>query len=316
MASGKRARDSDRESVVGVLHDALVDGQLDPAEHERRVEVALASAYVDDLRPLLDDLQVETPASLAVPGPAPSPKRPTAARDDAASRRATWGALAVIVATAVIGGAVWLGVRGGDDDTPHTSGAPAAVGEVDEEVVAEQQSQAIRWEDAELLPEQADDAEFVDPSLGEWTFTKSNLQAVLGVVEERLGRYYTALTVRDGYLSITRPVAATSPTTETWMYGEEPGKGYSWTKAEVRADTTRVLDLEDLDVDRLFANMERAENGLGLPGAVVTWVDVSVGIIDLVPELDIWVEDPATNNVAWLTTTVAGSIVSENPYRS
>jgi len=315
VASGKRARDSDRESVVGVLHDAFVDGQLDPAEHERRVEVALASAYVDDLRPLLDDLQVETPAALAVPGPAPSPQRPTAAHDDAASRRATWGALGVIVATAVIGGAVWLGVRGGDD-APDSSGAPAAAGEVDEAVVAEQQSQAIRWEDAELLPEQAGRTEFVDPSLGEWTFTKSNLQAVLGVVEERLGRYYTALTVRDGYLSITRPVAATSPTTETWIYGEEPGTGYSWTKAEVRADTTRVLDLEDLDVDRLFANMERAENGLGLPGAVVTWVAVSVDIIDLVPDLDIWVEDPATNNVARLTTTVAGSIVSENPYRS
>jgi len=315
VASGKRARDSDRESVVAVLHDAFVDGQLDPAEHERRVEVALASAYVDDLRPLLDDLQVETPAALAVPGPAPSPKRQTAARDDAASRRATWGALGVIVATAVIGGAVWLGVRGGDDAPTAYDDAPAAVGEVDEEIVAEQQSQAIRWEDAELLPEQANGAEFVDPSLGEWTFTKSNLRAVLGVVEERLGRYYTALTVRDGYLSITRPVAATSPTTETWMYGDEPGKGYLWTKAEVRADTTRVLDLQDLDIDRLFANMERATTGLGLPGAVVTWVDVSVGIIDLVPELDIWVEDPATNNVAWLTTTVAGSIVSENPYR-
>ena len=88
------------------------------------------------------------------------------------------------------------------------------------------------------------------------------------------------------------------------------------------ADKLQVLSIDDgsgapLQVVCGAPNARAGLVGvLGLPGAVVTWVAVSVDIIDLVPDLDIWVEDPATNNVAWLTTTVAGSIVSENPYRS
>jgi hypothetical protein len=53
-----RAKDSDREAVIEALAGAFVEGQLDPVEHQRRVDVALAAPTVGSLSMLTVDLQL------------------------------------------------------------------------------------------------------------------------------------------------------------------------------------------------------------------------------------------------------------------
>lgn len=78
----KRARDADRDHVMGLLDGALADGQLDGFEHRERVARALQSATLGELGATLADLQVATPNFLlppvqpAVPRPVVAPKAP------------------------------------------------------------------------------------------------------------------------------------------------------------------------------------------------------------------------------------------------
>lgn len=312
MASGKRARDSDREAVVTALHDAFVDGQLDTAEHQRRVDTALESAYVDDLRPLVDDLQVETPAALAVPAATPSPKRPTAPRDDAAERRATWGALGVIAAVAVIGGAVWLGVRGGDDAPTAYDGAPAAVGEVDEAEQADRLTEVVRWDAVELPAGSPDeDAELAMPGLGEWRADEAHLTAFIDAWRDAKGPYYTELTVRPDRVNLTLPTAGTVQRTEKWDYGVAPGLATLWIISGAGRDEV-TMDLRDLDVAALFDNIGRAVEDLGLEEGQLSFVSVALDT-DGLPAVSIYAKN-RHQETAWLQTTLSGSILREYPF--
>ncbi|MDP0397847.1 DUF1707 SHOCT-like domain-containing protein [Tsukamurella strandjordii] len=69
--AGKRARDADREEVMGLLDSALSDGQLDGAEHRDRVATALRASTLGELTGLVDDLQVAAPSFLRPPPPPP-----------------------------------------------------------------------------------------------------------------------------------------------------------------------------------------------------------------------------------------------------
>ncbi|MBF8192306.1 DUF1707 domain-containing protein [Nonomuraea sp. K274] len=51
-----RASDAERDQTIAVLHDAVADGRLDPAEFDERVDAALASRTVDALSSLVTDL--------------------------------------------------------------------------------------------------------------------------------------------------------------------------------------------------------------------------------------------------------------------
>lgn len=51
-----RASDADRDRVVAMLGDALADGRLDHAEHDERVQTALAARTLGDLADLTSDL--------------------------------------------------------------------------------------------------------------------------------------------------------------------------------------------------------------------------------------------------------------------
>lgn len=63
----KRARSADRDRVVEALTTAYVEGKLDDAEREERVTRALTAEGLDDLRPLVSDLQLPPRLRLAEP---------------------------------------------------------------------------------------------------------------------------------------------------------------------------------------------------------------------------------------------------------
>ncbi|CAM3735383.1 DUF1707 domain-containing protein [Tsukamurella strandjordii] len=123
--AGKRARDADREEVMGLLDSALSDGQLDGAEHRDRVATALRASTLGELTGLVDDLQVAAPSFLAPPtdrpatparvtpsAPVPAPAKPPSTkvtRAESSVDSTTSTALifvVVIVLTAVLIGGV------------------------------------------------------------------------------------------------------------------------------------------------------------------------------------------------------------------
>jgi hypothetical protein len=59
-----RARDTDRDTTIEALGDALAEGALDTAEYDRRLQQAMAATTVDQLAALTADLPVSR-ASLA-----------------------------------------------------------------------------------------------------------------------------------------------------------------------------------------------------------------------------------------------------------
>ncbi|OHT84932.1 DUF1707 SHOCT-like domain-containing protein [Mycobacteroides saopaulense] len=57
MATGTRAKDSDRNDICKLLDDALTDGQLSMEEHRERVAAATTAATLNQLSSLVSDLQ-------------------------------------------------------------------------------------------------------------------------------------------------------------------------------------------------------------------------------------------------------------------
>ncbi|MGL5442252.1 MAG: DUF1707 SHOCT-like domain-containing protein, partial [[Mycobacterium] stephanolepidis] len=57
MATGTRAKDSDRNDTCKLLDDALSDGQLSMEEHRERVASATTASTLGQLSSLVSDLQ-------------------------------------------------------------------------------------------------------------------------------------------------------------------------------------------------------------------------------------------------------------------
>lgn len=112
----KRARTADRERVVEALTTAYVEGQLDEAEREERVGRALTAERLEELRPLLTDLQLPQHLRLPEPVGAPRPVPALRARPSPTMRRPwestpTWmkvllGVLAVGMTAGIVRGIV------------------------------------------------------------------------------------------------------------------------------------------------------------------------------------------------------------------
>ncbi|MCF6389794.1 DUF1707 domain-containing protein [Mycobacterium sp. MBM] len=56
-----RARDTDRDAACKALDRAFSEGQLEMAEHRRRIDAAIRATTLAELHDLLDDLQVDDP---------------------------------------------------------------------------------------------------------------------------------------------------------------------------------------------------------------------------------------------------------------
>jgi hypothetical protein len=86
-----RAADSDREHVLERLRVAAGEGRLDPEEHERRTELALAARTLGELKQLTRDLP-----------------RPAAARGERGARARVLRALRIAAASGYLAMAVLL----------------------------------------------------------------------------------------------------------------------------------------------------------------------------------------------------------------
>lgn len=138
----KRARSADRDRVVEALTTAYVEGQLDDAEREERVSWALTAEGLDDLRPLVSDLQLppglrlaepdvggSTPGSVVLTG-RPRSWRESKQRWDATPR---WMKLLLGLLTVTVPAAVVMGIVTGPDD-PGPILAPEGIERLVDEV--------------------------------------------------------------------------------------------------------------------------------------------------------------------------------------
>ena len=73
-----RASDADRDRVIELLHAAVADGRLDPAEFDERQDAALAARTIDALAPLTADLIAAPDSDGALTPVAGTPTQPAA----------------------------------------------------------------------------------------------------------------------------------------------------------------------------------------------------------------------------------------------
>jgi hypothetical protein len=294
----KRARDSDRAVTTDALNAAYADGQLDLEEHQRRLQAALEAVHVRDLVRLVDDLQVATPATLR--RRAAGPRWP---------RRA---AVALPLLALVLGVVGWRVVAADPDDAPI--GAPSTEAQAADDESLDQ-GQTLRWDQVELpKAASATASDHRIAGLGAWHADATRLATFVERWTEEMGPYYTELRFGPATLYLTRPVAATSPTTEGWTFDDRRNVVELYTTTDVIAADQPVLDLRDVDIVQLFENVAHAESDLGLPRAELSNVVLDTDIIDHLPSISIWVEDPASNENAWLETTLGGRVLAEHPY--
>ncbi|MGE5288956.1 MAG: DUF1707 SHOCT-like domain-containing protein, partial [Micromonosporaceae bacterium] len=73
-----RASGADRDRVIELLHAAVADGRLDPAEFDERLGAALAARTIDALAPLTADLIAAPDSDGALTPAAGTPTQPAA----------------------------------------------------------------------------------------------------------------------------------------------------------------------------------------------------------------------------------------------
>jgi uncharacterized protein DUF1707 len=122
-----RLSDRDRDRVIELLGEHAAAGRLTLAEHEERVEQALAAKTRADLEPLTRDLPT-------TPAPAPSRRKPTrwlVAVMGGSDRKGRWRASEKVTAICVMGGGT-LDLRGAEIDGDElTITAVAVMGGLD-----------------------------------------------------------------------------------------------------------------------------------------------------------------------------------------
>ncbi|GAB3076897.1 DUF1707 domain-containing protein [Nocardioides zeae] len=304
MAPPKRARDTDRNAVVAALTEAYVDGQLDAVEREERTATALAATHVDQLATLLTDLRgdaVDAAAAQLATRPAPRRTPPSSGTSTSSTRRLL--TLAVTVALLVGAG---VGVRQLFGTDEH------------DEAVAEQRAQLVSIDDVRLTPEEPDPGDvFADrptvalEGLDDWAPDEAHVTTLLEQWRAVKRPYVTELRFDENGASITIPVAATTPRTETWTVNDEdPGAPYLWIRDDTLGRGASVIDLTDLDVPRLFDNIGRGIADLNVEDAVLNWVQVGLDPIDKLPQVDIWITNAYAEG-ARMSTTLSGHVLDE-----
>lgn len=307
---GPRARDTDRDEAVEELQSAYVDGQIDADERERRTDLALKATHLVDLEPLIRDLQV----SPRVPAPAPTdgtsepvrkkPKKRTPAKPTNHRDGLPLGAkigMGVAVASMVVAGIGVAASLGGAFDGDSEGGTDAGQAEL-----AHQPT--VQWSNVkDQLPTKAKGDAGVDlPRLTTWSITRDNVRALLDGYREQLGTpYFRRLTLHPDWLTIDRPVAGAGPTVETWTYDESG----SFTRGETaRGDGDMTLmNVRDLDVDRLFDNIDGALKELESDDAEL--LHVTVDLKQGNPSVQIYATDKHDITVGgYWATTLSGKV--------
>lgn len=272
---GLRARDADRDRFVELIEAAYVDGQLGAEDRELRVSRALSAETVDELRALTRDLQVPAGA-VARDVAAPPTARP----------RLTVQLVAFLALVALLGlGAVSL-VLTGESDSATSSGV------------------AVEVESAPAEPQVVTATPFrMEPD---------RVRAFVRAYEEEFG---TTEAFEVGFhperVQAQVPVRGTRPRMERWTWD---GTWSRLTEARAVVGPYRRVDVQAIDVRRLFANIATArrtlqvEDGRFSHALLLRWDDGGA-------ELNIYVSNDY-DETGHLSTTPAGQVVRSHPYES
>ena len=276
-----RAKDSDREAVVEVLNGAFVEGQLDPEEHQRRVDVALAAPTVGSLSVLTADLQLsgEVFRDLSAKGlvphvPAASPTGTTAptGAPEPVPTKLVWAkgrlvALAVVVLL-IAGNCVGNAVISGDRADDSGFADPIGLGQ------------------SGLVLDEA----FLDDFITSYE-ARFNTTEVVSVESEEEG------------LLVIVPVVGQAPGTaysyEEGVFTKVPGTG---------AADDRTVDLADLDTAAIAGLPDQAVEELGVDDP--EQVDLLIGQTRAGPGVEVSVT--GDDGVATMTTDMGGQVTSSS----
>jgi hypothetical protein len=272
---GMRARDADRDRFVDLIEAAYVDGQLGTEDRELRVSRALTAETVDELRALTRDLQVP-PGSVTPDVAAPRTARP----------RLTAQLLAFLALVALLGlGAISL-VVAGETDSATSSGV------------------AVEVESAPAEPQVVTAPPFRMEAAQVRAFLRG-YEAQFGTLDAYEAGFHPAR------VGVQVPVRGTRPRFERWTW--DGGWRQDTAAAAVRPPSP-VVDLGELDVRRLFANIATARRTLGVQDGklshvlVATWTDGQ-------PAVNIHVTN-SDDESGYLETTLGGDVVRAFPYES
>lgn len=307
-----RARDHDRDQVLEDVQQAYVDGQVDADEFERRNAAALSAIYLDELEPLIDDLQGARPLA---PDLATAKKSVLRFRAD---QRPWWvnlllglGIVAVFLAIVVLP-RVFYG-------TPATRSTDFRSAEQKKQDSLEEHAASMRvmWSSVkEELTSRAYSEDTYAPveDVGAWRVHAETIDAVLAFWEHAFrSPYLRSLELRPSELVAERPFGRTRPRVEEWGFtsGE---RGLDLRRAaESRGRDLALFDLHDLDVDALLRNIEQGKTSLGVDEAELQWVDIGFHGREEAPIVEIWVGNTYDEN-GFMRTALDGRVISERPF--
>lgn len=291
-----RAKDADRDRFVELIEAAYVDGQLNSADRDFRVERALSAQTLDDLHTLTRDLQmpagsVVPPAASSMPSPAPPALQSLAGPGRSPVLTKLLGGFFVLsfVGVALFIGTValtmFLAVGGGSTD----SGTIFEVAPGEPEITVDGQTTGRSFE-----------------------LTASQVRTFLRAYEQELGttEAYEVAFFPDRIQAQVR-VRGSRPRMERWTWDGEWRQ--DTTAAAVTGPNQRV-DVSAIDVRRMFANIGVAKRELSVERARFThailhrWADEPT-------ELNIYVSNQF-DETGYLSTTPSGEIARRHPYAS
>ncbi|MFS3128952.1 DUF1707 domain-containing protein [Nocardioides sp. Bht2] len=299
-----RARDADRNEVVEALEAAFVDGQLTADEREQRVAAALSAVELDDLRPLVRDLQN-----------APEQFRPGVVQTVRAAAVATPPRrylLAGLAVTAVIAAPFVIAALADNDSASFSSTSSPE----QDELVTHSNSFVVMWskvKDELRSGQPANQREGKVPSLEPWEVNAEKVELLFEVIHNQFDApYLTELALRPDSFSFTRPLKGTQPRTEDWSYYKSSGVSAREPEKESGRDMP-LFDTRDIDVPALFRNLDSALQTLEVSEATLNWIDVKFDASDDVPVISIWVTN-RFDETGWLQTTLDGRVMETWPF--
>ncbi|MDP9820735.1 DUF1707 SHOCT-like domain-containing protein [Nocardioides massiliensis] len=235
MGARTRARTADRDRAIDIINAAYADGQLGEIVRENRIEAALQATTLGQLRALTQDLQHPGQSGPAQPAAAARGKSPRPVRRDTTPLPLR-AKLFLGGCAAVLVVATISGVLADRADEP-SAGAPIS-----------------------------------------FTISTSSLHGVRDAYEEQFATTETyRLTFSPEAVVAYVPTDDGRERYEEWRWndGDEEGRFRQVVEARTAQGRFARVDLADVDIDRIEANMRRAEAEVGVedPEEVSVWIE-------------------------------------------
>lgn len=245
-----RATDENRAAVTGALDKALASGQLDQFEHFERVRAAAQARWVNELRPLLTDLQgvdVELPGDRrrkkGLARASSSSSSSTSSTTDEHSRSTLGTRLLIAVPVVAFGLVAAVALAWPDSDDAAVTSSPSDIEQIED--VVDRATDSI-------------EARVIDnPS---------------PLTLEGLQRMFATAPAASGSEFATRMTAHTEHGGMEWLDPEHPSRSWNssyrggWDEPDDRPTSRdESFRLADLDAEMIAAVIAGAPATLGVP---------------------------------------------------